>query len=311
MLSCRLLRSSQSLLGRKGSFLRQRYMSTAGKNIRNIGIIAHVDAGKTTTTERMLFYAGKIRNPGDVDTGTTVTDFLVERAVRVLDGAVAIVDAVSGVQAQTETVWRQADRHNVPRILFINKMDRDDGSVERSVESLKHRLPGKTPLIIQVADVKDGSLERVVDIRTMQVLEWQGEKGQTLVSTPLSEYAKASDILRQNAANARTSLLEMLAEVDDEFCELFLPFVISDTCPRAPDTCLGALDTCLRAHDLCLRAPDTCLEGTCLEGTCPEHVFALQILVSVSGGGYVSAGLVALGGVPGVSAEFWSTFLGS
>jgi len=157
-------------------------------SVRNIGVIAHIDAGKTTTSERMLFYSRKIRAIGNVDNGDTTLDFLeeerqrgitiqsacidfqwggdkrvslidtpghvdftieVERSLRVLDGAVGVFDAVKGVQAQSETVWRQANRHHVPRIAFINKMDRTGASFARAVDSIRTRL-GSNPLPVQL-----------------------------------------------------------------------------------------------------------------------------------------------------------------
>ncbi|KAJ3331393.1 Ribosome-releasing factor 2, mitochondrial, partial [Blyttiomyces sp. JEL0837] len=128
-------------------------------HIRNIGIIAHIDAGKTTTTERMLYYAGYTKRIGDVDAGSTVTDYLpaererdtpghvdftieVERSVRVLDGAVVILDGVAGVEAQTETVWRQANRWGIPRVVFVNKMDREGAGLMKAVRGIRGRLRG-------------------------------------------------------------------------------------------------------------------------------------------------------------------------
>jgi elongation factor G len=154
---------------------------------RNIGIIAHIDAGKTTTTERILFYTGKTHRIGSVDDGTTVTDWMeqerergitivsaavsaewkgyqiniidtpghidftaeVQRSLRVLDGGIVVFDAVQGVEPQSETVWRQADRYNVPRICFINKMDRVGSSYERVVDMIRQRL-GRNPIAMQV-----------------------------------------------------------------------------------------------------------------------------------------------------------------
>src|SRR5512144_1686129 len=154
---------------------------------RNIGIIAHIDAGKTTTTERILFYTGKTYRIGSVDNGTTVTDWMVQerergitivsaavsaewngyqinlidtpghidftaevqRSLRVLDGGVVVFDAVQGVEPQSETVWRQADRYNVPRICFVNKMDRIGASYSRSIESIETRL-GANALAMQL-----------------------------------------------------------------------------------------------------------------------------------------------------------------
>ncbi|XP_014123431.1 ribosome-releasing factor 2, mitochondrial isoform X2 [Zonotrichia albicollis] len=167
--------------------------------IRNIGIMAHIDAGKTTTTERMLYYSGYIRTLGDVDDGDTVTDFMaqerergitiqsaavtfdwkdyrinlidtpghvdftveVERCLRVLDGAVAVFDASAGVEAQTLTVWRQADKHQIPRICFLNKMDKNRASFTYAVESIKQKLKTK-PLLLQVADLDDEFAELVL-----------------------------------------------------------------------------------------------------------------------------------------------------
>ncbi|XP_062828390.1 ribosome-releasing factor 2, mitochondrial isoform X3 [Anolis carolinensis] len=167
--------------------------------IRNIGIMAHIDAGKTTTTERMLYYSGYIRTLGDVDDGDTVTDFMaqerergitiqsaavtfdwkghrinlidtpghvdftveVERSLRVLDGAVAVFDASAGVEAQSLTVWRQADKHHVPRICFLNKMDKNGASFTLAVESIKQKLKAK-PLLVQVADLDDEFAELVL-----------------------------------------------------------------------------------------------------------------------------------------------------
>ncbi|KAM3846550.1 ribosome-releasing factor 2, mitochondrial isoform 2-T2 [Vipera latastei] len=167
--------------------------------IRNIGIMAHIDAGKTTTTERMLYYSGYTRNLGDVDDGDTVTDFMaqerergitiqsaavtfdwkghrinlidtpghvdftveVERSLRVLDGAVAVFDASAGVEAQSLTVWRQADKHHIPRICFLNKMDKHGASFIHSVESIEQKLKVK-PLLLQVADLDDEFAELVL-----------------------------------------------------------------------------------------------------------------------------------------------------
>src|SRR5512142_1563001 len=156
-------------------------------HVRNIGIIAHIDAGKTTTTERVLFYTGKTHRLGSVDEGTTVTDWMeqerergitivsaavsaewkgyqiniidtpghidftaeVQRSLRVLDGGIVIFDAVQGVEPQSETVWRQADRYGVPRICFVNKMDRVGASYDYSIDSIRQRL-GANPIAMQL-----------------------------------------------------------------------------------------------------------------------------------------------------------------
>src|SRR5580693_7421530 len=162
-------------------------MSTPVERIRNIGIIAHIDAGKTTTTERILFYAGASHKMGDVDKGTTITDFdpeeqergitiysasvtfqwkdvtvnlidtpghvdftaEVERSLRVLDGGVVVFSAVEGVEAQSETVWRQADKYHVPRICFINKLDRIGAEFDRVFHEIRERL-SSNPVAIQI-----------------------------------------------------------------------------------------------------------------------------------------------------------------
>lgn len=192
-------------------------MIRAIDGIRNIGIIAHIDAGKTTTTERILYYTGASYRIGNVDDGTTTTDFdpeeaqrgitiysaavtcewagrtiniidtpghvdftaEVERSLRVLDGAAVIFSAVEGVEAQSETVWRQADRYGVPRVCFINKMDRIGAGFERVVESMRTRLKAK-PLVIQIpigegpATNSDG-FRGIVDLLSMQAYYWDPE----------------------------------------------------------------------------------------------------------------------------------------
>ena len=181
---------------------------------RNIGIIAHIDAGKTTTTERILFYTGKTHRIGSVDDGTTVTDWMVQerergitivsaavsaewkgyqinvidtpghidftaevqRSLRVLDGGVVIFDAVQGVEPQSETVWRQADRYGVPRICFINKMDRTGASYERSLETIRERL-GANPIPMQMPIGVEATFKGVVDLIEMQAIYWEDELG--------------------------------------------------------------------------------------------------------------------------------------
>jgi elongation factor G len=171
------------------------------ERVRNIGIIAHIDAGKTTTTERILYYTGKTYRIGSVDDGTTVTDWMaqerergitivsaavtaewkdyqfniidtpghidftaeVQRSLRVLDGGVVVFDAVQGVEPQSETVWRQADRYLVPRICFINKMDRMGASFDRSVQSIIDRL-GANPIPMQIPMGSDAYFIGVIDL---------------------------------------------------------------------------------------------------------------------------------------------------
>src|SRR5690554_2732360 len=172
---------------------------------RNIGIIAHIDAGKTTTTERIMFYTGKTHRIGSVDEGTTVTDWMVQerergitivsaavsaewkgyqinlidtpghidftaevqRSLRVLDGGVVVFDAVQGVEPQSETVWRQADRYGVPRICFVNKMDRTGASYERTIEMVRTRL-GANPVAVQLPIGAEANFKGLVDLMTME-----------------------------------------------------------------------------------------------------------------------------------------------
>ena len=181
---------------------------------RNIGIIAHIDAGKTTTTERILFYTGKTHRLGSVDDGTTVTDWMeqerergitivsaavsaewkgyqiniidtpghidftaeVQRSLRVLDGGIVVFDAVQGVEPQSETVWRQADRYHVPRICFVNKMDRVGASFEHSIESMRHRL-GANVAAMQVPIGSEADFRGVVDLLTLKAFIWDDAQG--------------------------------------------------------------------------------------------------------------------------------------
>lgn len=222
---------------------------------RNIGIIAHVDAGKTTTCERMLYYSGVIQRCGDVDTGDTVMDHLdmerergititsavntfywrkhainvidtpghvdftieVERSVRVLDGAVVIIDAVAGVEAQTETVWNQASRNDVPAIVFINKMDRDGASFSKSLQSLEEKLYIK-PFPIQMPTTQGKQFKEVVDLLSMEIMTWDEEdQGFTIHKSPIND-----EITLKRAQSAREKLLESIANHDEIFMDLFL-----------------------------------------------------------------------------------------
>ncbi|CAG8459592.1 952_t:CDS:2 [Acaulospora morrowiae] len=230
---------------------------------RNIGIIAHIDAGKTTTTERMLYYAGFTRRIGDVDDGDTVMDYMkqerergititsaaitfgwknyrinlidtpghadftieVERSVRVLDGAVTILDAVSGVEAQTQTVWKQADRYGIPRIAYVNKMDRVGAGFGRTVKEMRYKL-GARPLVCQIPVVKkdkgNSSFTGVADLLNMQVLNWDDDPNGSVISkTPLTEKYPVSGLFEE-AIKGRSSLVEALSEMDDHILELFL-----------------------------------------------------------------------------------------
>jgi len=222
-------------------------------DIRNIGIIAHIDAGKTTLTERILFYSGRVHRLGEVDEGSTVMDYMdqekergititsaattifwkgkrinlidtpghvdftveVERSLRVLDGGVVIFSGVEGVEAQSETVWRQADRYNLPRITFINKLDRKGADFFRTVEMMKERLKG-TPLIISLPLISDDKVKGVIDIVEMNAWVWEDEKGVMFKSVPIPE--EYSDL----AKKYREELLDKVSLVDDEVVDKFL-----------------------------------------------------------------------------------------
>jgi len=220
---------------------------------RNIGIIAHIDAGKTTTTERILFYTGRTYRLGNIDEGTTVTDWMeqerergitimsaavttfwkdhkiniidtpghidftaeVQRSLRVLDGGIVVFDAVQGVEPQSETVWRQANRYAVPRICFANKMDRVGASYSRTLESIKAQL-GANPLAMQVPIGAEESFCGVVDLLTERAIYFEGELGQK----PREEEIPAE--LLTIAEEQRAILVEQIAELDDEVMMKYL-----------------------------------------------------------------------------------------
>uniref|UniRef100_A0A8C9CZ26 Ribosome-releasing factor 2, mitochondrial n=1 Tax=Panthera leo TaxID=9689 RepID=A0A8C9CZ26_PANLE len=227
--------------------------------IRNIGIMAHIDAGKTTTTERILYYSGYTRSLGDVDDGDTVTDFMaqerergitiqsaavtfdwkgyrvnlidtpghvdftleVERCLRVLDGAVAVFDASAGVEAQTLTVWRQADKHKIPRICFLNKMDKTGASFKYAVESIREKLKAK-PLLLQLPLGEGKAFKGVVDVVNKEKLLWNpnSDDGKDFVRNPLLEMSDPE--LLKETTEARNALIEQVADLDDEFADLVL-----------------------------------------------------------------------------------------
>uniref|UniRef100_A0A669DS35 Ribosome-releasing factor 2, mitochondrial n=1 Tax=Oreochromis niloticus TaxID=8128 RepID=A0A669DS35_ORENI len=227
--------------------------------IRNIGIMAHIDAGKTTTTERMLYYAGYTRALGDVDDGDTVTDFMaqerergitiqsaavsfdwkshrinlidtpghvdftleVERALRVLDGAVAVFDASAGVEAQTLTVWRQAEKHHIPCVCFLNKMDKPAANF--CIESIRKKLKAN-PVLLQIPVGSGKNFTGVVDLLTSRKLMWKmksmRDDGRVFEVKALDR-SDDPDLL-QVVSDARTALIEQVADLDDEFAELLL-----------------------------------------------------------------------------------------
>jgi elongation factor G len=221
--------------------------------MRNIGIIAHIDAGKTTTTERVLFYTGKTHRIGSVDDGTTVTDWMaqerergititaaaitanwgeyqiniidtpghidftaeVQRSLRVLDGGVVVFDGVQGVEPQSETVWRQADRYQVPRICFINKLDRVGADFYRAVNSIKERL-GANPLPLQLPIGREAEFKAIVDLFKMVAIYWVDDLGLTM------EEREIPAEMLDEAKAARETLVERIAESDDDLTHRFL-----------------------------------------------------------------------------------------
>ena len=220
---------------------------------RNIGVIAHIDAGKTTTTERILFYTGKTYRLGSVDEGTTVTDWMeqerergitivsaavsaewkgyqvniidtpghidftaeVQRSLRVLDGGVVIFDAVQGVEPQSETVWRQADRYSVPRICFVNKMDRVGASYERTIESIRDRL-GANPLAMQIPMGFEATFHGVVNVLEQTATLWEDDLGKDPKQIEIPEE------LKEQVQAARSHLVERIAELDDDLTIKYL-----------------------------------------------------------------------------------------
>ncbi len=188
-------------------------MANSLEKIRNIGIMAHIDAGKTTTTERILYYTGRINiidTPGHVD--FTVE---VERSLRVLDGAIALFDSVAGVEPQSETVWRQADKYRVPRIAYINKMDRVGADFQQGVQTMIDRL-GAHPVPIQLPIGSEGDFRGVVDLVANRAVVYKDELGRE------QEVVDIPEEMADEAAAAREHLLEEVSHYDDEVLELIL-----------------------------------------------------------------------------------------
>jgi elongation factor G len=243
---------------------------------RNIGIIAHIDAGKTTTTERILFYTGKTHRIGSVDDGTTVTDWMeqerergitivsaavsaewkgyqiniidtpghidftaeVQRSLRVLDGGIVVFDAVQGVEPQSETVWRQADRYRVPRICFVNKMDRVGASFERTIDMIRQRL-GANPLALQLPIGSEASFKGAVDLLTERAVIWEDDLGRE------PRDAEIPHEMRAEVAEARARMIEQIAETDDDLTIKYL---------EGDDISMDELKTALRKAVLELKA---------------------------------------------------------
>jgi elongation factor G len=223
--------------------------------VRNIGIMAHIDAGKTTTTERILFYTGINYKIGEVHDGGATMDWMeqeqergititsaattcwwkdnqiniidtpghvdftveVERNLRVLDGAVAVFDGVAGVEPQSETVWRQADKYGVPRMCFINKLDRTGASFDYCVKTIRERL-GATALVLQIPIGAEGDFIGIVDLIGSRALVWRGE---TAIGEDYTVEEIPADLV-DAAATARSEMIETLADCDDEFAEAYL-----------------------------------------------------------------------------------------
>ena len=230
---------------------------------RNIGIMAHIDAGKTTTTERILYYTGKSYKIGEVHEGGATMDWMeqeqergititsaattcewddhriniidtpghvdftleVERSLRVLDGAVAVFDGVAGVEPQTETVWRQADKYNVPRMCFLNKMDRTGADFYYCVQTIIDML-GSTPAVLQLPIGSEGDFLGVIDLITMEAVVWRGEDlGASFDRIPLDEcndIPLVDDELKAKAAEWREKLVEIAVELDEDVLMAYL-----------------------------------------------------------------------------------------
>jgi len=250
---------------------------TALCNTRNIGIMAHIDAGKTTITERMLYYTGRTYKMGEVHEGAAEMDWMeqerergititsaattcywknhriniidtpghvdftveVERSLRVLDGAIAVFDAVAGVEPQTETVWRQADRYRVPRIAFLNKMDRVGADMDLCLRTMRTRLAAK-PLLLQLPVGHEESFSGMIDLIRMKAYHYHDESlGATY------DEGEIPGQLRERAEAAHHTLIEMVAEEDDEITEKYLTGE-----PITPDELEAAIRGCTLAGKL-------------------------------------------------------------
>ena len=221
---------------------------------RNIGIMAHIDAGKTTTTERILYYTGKSYKIGEVHDGAATMDWMeqeqergititsaattcfwqdhrvniidtpghvdftieVERSLRVLDGAVTVFDSVAGVEPQSETVWRQADKYGVPRMCFVNKMDRTGADFYRTVDMIIDRL-GAVPLVLPLPIGSEADFIGVVDLVKMKAIVWNGEE----LGASFEEQEIPAD-LKDKAEEYHAKMIELAVEVDDAVMEEYL-----------------------------------------------------------------------------------------
>ena len=264
MLRARRLHRPLLQLRLQPQFLWHRSSKSWIHTIRNVGVVAHIDAGKTTTTEQMLFICGQTKSVGRVDTGDTVMDFLpqerergitissaaisfewknhhinlidtpghvdftveVERSARVLDGAIVIVDAVSGVQAQTRTVWKQTKKQSIPAIAFVNKMDRDGASFEQAVQSIRKKL-GANAVPIQIPMTgSEGAFHGVIDLISLSKMTFDNTSSSSSRSpkSPIVEPLDddVSSPMYTEAIIARKALMESIAEVDEVIMEKYL-----------------------------------------------------------------------------------------
>lgn len=223
------------------------------KKVRNIGIAAHIDAGKTTTTERILFYTGIAHKMGEVHDGAAITDWMeqekergititaaaistswndhkiniidtpghvdftieVERSMRVLDGVIAVFCSVGGVQPQSETVWRQANRYRVPRLAFVNKMDRTGANFFKVHEQIRERLRANA-IAIQIPIGSEADFEGIIDLVRMRAKIYQDDLGQNIEDTEIPE------ALLPKAREYRAKLIEAIAEIDEKLLEKFM-----------------------------------------------------------------------------------------
>ena len=256
-----------------GNALRQRYLSSSAKplslsRIRNIGLCAHIDAGKTTTSEQMLYLSGEIKSIGRVDNGDTVMDFLpqerergitissaaisfhwkdylynlidtpghvdftieVERSARVLDGVVIIIDAVSGVQSQTRTVWKQTRKQKLPAIAFVNKMDRVGANYDQAIHSINTKLAGcaALPIQIPIVDKDSDRFEGIIDLIAMRAIRWPENTTTTTTTTssspipPIIEHLTPSSSSFKSAQMYRKKMIEEICEHDDTLMTKYL-----------------------------------------------------------------------------------------
>lgn len=222
-------------------------------NVRNIGIMAHIDAGKTTTTERILYYTGVLHRMGEVHEGTAFTDYMeqekergititsaavsctwrnhliniidtpghvdftaeVQRSLRVLDGSIALFCAVAGVQPQSETVWHQASQYHVPRIAFVNKMDRVGANFMRVLETMRSRL-GARPVAVQIPNGSEDQFKGVIDLIRMECITYDADDGSKFDIGPVPGH------MQQQAQQAREAMIENVVEFNDEMLERYL-----------------------------------------------------------------------------------------